>query len=226
VARRAAVVIVCSDLDRHRLAQPNVVVIPNGFVEPSRPVGRITVGDPPTVLLQGFLRYRPNIEAARELVRIITPRVRERIPLLQVRLVGAGGLETVGDLHDPPRTVVAGWVDDLGKELERSDLVAVPLRLGSGTRIKILEALAHRIPVVSTPIGAEGLELEDGRHLLLADAPEAFADSCVRALTDLDLRHQLVEEGQRQFLAHYRWSAIRPRITDLASAVAAGRRAE
>ena len=92
-------------------------------------------------------------------------------------------------------------------ELARADLVVVPVRYGSGTRVKILEAFAHRIPVVSTTIGAEGLGAADGVHLLVADDPDAFADRCARLLTDGDLRERLVDAAEQLFEERYRLAA-------------------
>ena len=98
---------------------------------------------------------------------------------------------------------VTGYVPHIEDELARSDAVIVPIRCGSGTRIKLLEAFAHRIPAVSTSIGAEGLAVVGGTHLLLADDDEAFAPACVRVLRDLELRRALVDEAERLYLAQY-----------------------
>ena len=88
----------------------------------------------------------------------------------------------------------------------------VPVRYGSGTRVKILEAFAHRIPVVSTTIGAEGLDVTDGLHLLIADDPDSFADRCERLLTDADLRRQVVDAAERLFEERYTFAAAQDRI--------------
>ena len=81
---------------------------------------------------------------------------------------------------------VVGQVPDIDTELARADVVLVPIRFGSGTRLKILEAFAHRIPVVSTSLGAEGLDAVDEHHLLIADTPNAIAAACARLLEDED----------------------------------------
>ncbi len=160
------------------------------------------MGSPPSILFQGSLNYAPNMDAADWFVREIVPRVLERVPGATVRLVGrpTPGVER---LEQPPRVTVVGRVADMDPELERADLVVVPLRYGSGTRVKILEAFAHRIPVVSTTIGAEGLGAVDGVHLLVADDPEAFAERCGRLLTDVDLRARLVDAAEQLFEERY-----------------------
>jgi len=158
------------------------------------------------------------MDAADWFVREIAPRVRAQVADAEVRLVGrpTPGVER---LHAPPAVTVVGRVDDMDPELERADLVVVPVRYGSGTRVKILEAFAHRIPVVSTTVGAEGLDVEDGRHLLIADDPDTFAARCRRLLTDSGLRHQLVEAGERLFEDRYTFTAAQNRIRAVAHEV-------
>ncbi|HYU57284.1 MAG TPA: glycosyltransferase [Actinomycetota bacterium] len=219
IAAVAERVVVCSGLDRRRLGAPNAVVIPNGYDPPAHPAGRDAIGDPPTILLQGFLLYPANVDAARFLVERVLPLVRQRVPDVGVRLVGKSD-GRVERLADPPRVVVTGFVPEIAEELARADAVAVPIRYGSGTRIKILEAFAHRIPVVSTALGVEGVDAVPGAHLLVADDPAEFAEACVTLLTDVDRRHQLVDAAHRLFLGGYRWDTIQDRIAALARDVA------
>ena len=146
------------------------MVVPNAYRRPERPVGSADVGSPPTVTFQGTLRYPPNAEAARFLVDEVAPELRRLVPDVHIRLVGVS-TPSLDLLDDPPRVTVVGQVDDIADELARADVVVVPLRFGSGTRLKVLEAFAHRIPVVSTTLGAEGLGVVDGVHLLVADEP-------------------------------------------------------
>ena len=119
---------------------------------------------------------------------------------------------TLPSTASPPEVTVVGRVASMVPELARADLVAVPIRYGSGTRVKILEAFAHRLPVVSTTLGAEGLGLQGDRHLLIADVASAFADAC---LEDHGLRERLTDEANRLFLERYQWVSGRERIRDL-----------
>jgi glycosyltransferase involved in cell wall biosynthesis len=105
-------------------------------------------------------------------------------------------------------------------ELERADLVAVPIRFGGGTRIKILESFAHRIPVVSTSLGAYGLGVIDRRHLLLADEVDTFATASLELLTQPALRTSIVGEAQRLFRERFRWTTISETVKQLAIEVA------
>jgi len=219
VAARVRSVVVCSDEDRRRLGAANCAVIPNGYPAPAQPLGRVSVGQPAVILFAGLLTYPPNRDAAALLVQRIAPLIRARIPAAQVRLVGQAP-ESLRRLADPPRVVVTGFVPDITAELARADLVAAPLRSGGGTRIKILEAFAHRIPVVSTTSGAAGLDVVSGREILIADTPEAFARACVTLLMDRGQRLRLAEAAQQLFLRRYRWDHIHDAIAALAEQVA------
>jgi hypothetical protein len=218
--RAAGAVVVCSEEDRLRVGAPNAAVIPNGYPFQERPVGKVTVGRPPVVAFPGFHLYPPNADAASFLARMVGPLLRIRVPGAQIRVIGAADRRVL-PLHDPPRVIVTGHVDRMVDELTGADVIAVPIRFGSGTRIKILEAFAHKIPVVSTRPGAEGLEVGDGRELLLADTPEAFAEACARLLTDQECRARLADAAHTLFAERYRWDHIHPRIAALGAAVAA-----
>lgn len=219
-AHRATATVVCSDLDARRSGLPGVRVIANGYPSPDHPVGRTTVSSPAVVAFQGTLRYPPNADGARFLVEDIGPRLRALVPGAQIRLVGLAP-PALADLDDQPAVTLTGQVPDITSELARADIVIIPLRYGSGTRVKILEAFAHRIPVVSTTMGAEGLEVEPGTHLLIADDPDAIAAACARLIDDDTLRHAIVDRAQQLFLARYTSSVIQDEIGALARELAA-----
>jgi glycosyltransferase involved in cell wall biosynthesis len=222
-ASKVSAVVVCSELDAGRARAEGlerVAVIANGYRAVTHPSGRLAVGSPPTLLFQGLLRYPPNIEAARWLTGEVAPRVRERVPDLAVRLVGEHGPELEA-LDDPPRVSVVGRVPDMAEELARADLVVVPVRYGSGTRVKILEAFAHRIPVVSTSVGAEGIGGVDGVHLLVGDDAEALAAATVRLLTETDLRRTVTDAASGLFDAHFRSELVEEAVARLATDVVA-----
>jgi glycosyltransferase involved in cell wall biosynthesis len=212
-------VALCSDLDATRSGLANVAVIPNGYDAPAHPVGRPAVADPPTLLLAGNYLYPPNADAAGFLVTEILPLLGQHVGPVRIRLVGEPN-ESVDALGRPPEVSVVGHVASMEPELARADVVVVPVRYGSGTRVKILEAAAQRIPVVSTTLGAEGLGFEDGRHLLVADTAAAFAAACGRLLRDPELRARLVDEAEREFLARFQWSSVRAQIRELVLDVA------
>ena len=220
--RSVAATVVCSELDARRARAtgiPRVEVVANGYPVVAEPVGRSKIGDPPTVLFQGTLRYPPNADAARFLVREVGPLLRHRVPAARIRLVGttAPGLEA---LSDPPVVTLVGQVPDIATELALADVVVVPIRFGSGTRLKVLEAFAHRVPVVSTTLGAEGLGAVDGTHLLIADTAEGIAAACARLLADDELRVQLVERGHELFCEHFAEDVVAEQVGALARRVA------
>jgi glycosyltransferase involved in cell wall biosynthesis len=220
-AERVSAVAVCSELDAGR-ARANgvtgVAVVPNGYPAVEQPVGRSAVGEPPTLLFQGLLRYPPNIAAARFLADEIAPVLRALVPDASVRLVGDHH-DDLSALDDPPRVSVVGRVPDITTELARADVVIVPLLSGSGTRVKILEAFAHRIPVVSTTLGAEGLGVRDGVHLLIADSATTLAEACRRLLTDVSLRAELTARAWTHFNAHFSSDVVEGTVAELARRV-------
>jgi glycosyltransferase involved in cell wall biosynthesis len=202
VAAQVERVVIASDLDAARSGLSNVSVIPNTYPRPSRPVGNPGLSGPPVVLFQGYLGYPPNIDAVQWLATAIAPLIREAVPATEVRLVGRPGSNVI-QLHRPGVVTVVGEVPSMEEELALATVALVPLRYGSGTRVKILESFAHRVPVVSTTLGAEGLDVEDGVHLLLADNPEELAAATVRLLGDSRLRIRLTEAAQALYLDRY-----------------------
>ena len=160
------------------LVLPNSVTVP----EPSDPPPS---GTPFTFLFVGNLNYYPNADALRFFVREILPLIRQRTTnRFRVTIAGAGP----GDLRKLLRGVRdvewLGFAKDLTPYYRESHAVIVPLRAGGGTRIKIIEAFAHRRPVVATTMGSEGLEVVPGRHFLCADTPVEFAEACIRLMQD------------------------------------------
>lgn len=223
-SRHVAQTVVCSQLDADRAMSSGVrrvAVVPNAYPRPNRPVGRSDVGFPPTVLFHGTLRYPPNADAARWLVGRIGPALRNLVPDARIRLVGLGSPDQAS-LNNPPATTVVGPVADIVTELSHADVVVVPVRFGSGTRVKILEAFAHRIPVVSTTLGAEGLGLVHGRHLLLADSAQGLATACARLLTEPDLRQQLVRDAYERYLDAFDREVVARRVATVARSAIAG----
>lgn len=221
--QRVEAVAVCSPLDAERARGrgiSRVTVVPNGYPPVDRPLGRVATSTPPTLLFQGHLGYPANVEAARWLVGEVVPRLRAQVPDVRVRLVG-NAAPAVEALADPPRVTVVGPVPSMADELARADLVVVPVRYGSGTRIKIIEAFAHRLPVVSTSVGAEGLDVTGGVHLLLGDTAAELAGAAARLLGDEALRARLADEAHRLYRQRYRSDVVERQIAALAVRVAA-----
>ncbi len=166
----------------------------------------------PRVVFSGNFEYHPNIDAVAFLVREIWPQVRRAYPDLGLRLVGRGD-RFIRHLL-PPGSVeqtgieVTGPVEDARPEIAQARVVVAPLRAGSGTRVKILEAWAAARCVVATPLAAEGLAAEDGVNISLASGASAFAAQVVRLLGDSAARERIATYGRRTFDDHYSWGAV------------------
>jgi glycosyltransferase involved in cell wall biosynthesis len=219
VSARASFVLVCSETDRQRVGGAGVEVLVNTYPEPSQGALRgreqLSVASP-NLLMVGLMSYTPNQDAAAFVATEVLPRLRSRGVDATFRVVGPYGRPgDVESFKSLPGVVVTGGVDSVHEELARADVALVPIRFGGGTRIKILEAFAYRLPVVSTTIGAEGLAVERGRHLLIADTAEEMAEACTRVLADPTLRMRLVYEAHALWRRAYRPDVTRPLILDL-----------
>ena len=157
------------------------------------------------IAFSGNLEYHPNISAVRFFRQEVWPLLRKRWPELVWRLIGknpgAVAAWTAGD----SRIEVTGPVEDAVEELARAKVAIVPVIAGSGTRLKILEAWAAGVPVVSTHLGAEGLPAEDGRQILLADEPAKFAEGVSRLLENDSLRREVGQAGRSLFEQQFTW---------------------
>lgn len=227
VASRATAVVVCSRLDQGRLDRANVFVVPNGYeldgTEAARAPGQEPRPGGPVLLMVGLLTYAANQDAAAFFADEILPRVRESSPGAQFRVVGRyDSDDQIAALRGRPGVTPVGEVADLNSELAAADIAVVPIRFGGGTRIKILEAFANGIPVVTTTVGCEGLDVVDGQHLVIADDPAEFAAACVRLCANADLRASVIAEARGLWAARYRWTSIGPTITAVAHGASRG----
>jgi glycosyltransferase involved in cell wall biosynthesis len=164
------------------------------------------------VVFTGNLEYHPNISAVRWFAREIWPAIRARRPDVEWRVVGKNPWAVAGELRGVKGAVLVGPVEDAVRELARAKVAAVPILAGSGTRFKILEAWCAGTAVVSTSLGAEGLECADGRDLVLADRPGEFAAAVVRLLDNPDQRSRLEASGrlllERLYTVEAGWRAL------------------
>jgi len=159
------------------------------------------------IVFSGNLEYPPNIQAVRFFHDKVWPALESRWPQLRWKILS----KNPGAIRDlvarDPHIELTGFVDDAVSVLAQSQVAIVPVLAGSGTRIKILEAWAARTPVVSTPLGAEGLECRDGEHLLLARSPESFATTVSELLALPDDRARIGAAGRRLYEERYTWQA-------------------
>lgn len=161
---------------------------------------------PHHLVFTGSMDWLPNVDGMKFFVEQVLPRIRSVLPDASLAIVGRDPAAQVLELADADAGItVTGRVDDVRPDMEAAAAFVVPLRIGGGTRLKIYEALAMECPVISTRVGAEGLPLEDGREILLADDPEAFAGAVLRVLTDADLAAALASRGADVVRTRYGW---------------------
>ena len=212
-ARACARVLVCSGLDVERAGIPNAVEIPNGYERTQDPEQSTDVADPsaPVFVFVGLYTYGPNVDGVRWFITEILPRIRRELPGARFRVIGSP-VERFDDLANEPGVELVGWVPEVAPELAAADAVVVPLRIGSGTRLKVVEAMANRLPIISTAIGCEGIDVADEQQLLVADNPAEFAAAATRVILDDDLRRSIVDAAEQRYLEKYQWSTIRDQI--------------
>ncbi len=194
VSARASEIVVCRRSDADLFGGPPATVIPNGGQAPAPPYERRP--EPNTMIFVGMLAYEPNIDALRFMVEQVLPLVRATIPDAVLTVVGRSPGTWVRSLDRIAGVRIVGEVETVSEYLGRASVAVVPLRYGGGTRVKIVEAFAHGVPVVSTSVGCEGLEVTPGVELLVADEAEDFADACTRLMRDRQTADRLVARAQ------------------------------
>ena len=194
-------VVVCSQEEREYLGKENVAVIPNCV--PMDPKVKFSFGVDGRMLFVGLMSYRPNDEAMCYFVRSVLPLIRAVEKTAHLWIVGASPSPALQALADGRVVRLLGYVEEVKPYLSDAALSIAPIRTGSGTRIKILESLAAKTPVISTTLGAEGLELSNREHISLADGRHDFAQACVRLLQNRALRRKLAEAGYQQVKGLY-----------------------
>ena len=211
IYREADGVFLCSAEDEQRLREQipeaRTAVIPNAadvdYYQP-RPT------DPPpdgrTVVYFGLLSTVPNIDAVIHFVQEIWPRIAAANPEARCKIIGGRPPPSLLALAGP-RVELTGFVPDLRPHLAAAAAVVVPLRLGGGTRLKIVEAMAMGKAIVSTTLGAEGIEAVPGRDILIEDQPVAFADAVNRLLAEPSLAARIGQSARRLAVDRYAWSA-------------------
>ncbi len=228
MCRAADHIVVCSKADARAITalfhppdaslaiskrQSKITVIPNGvdteFYTPAE-----TPRDEPRLVFTGKMDFRPNIDAMTWFAAEILPRVRAEIPQAQLVIVGQKPAPAIRALARQPGITVTGWVADTRPYLRDAALYIVPLRMGSGTRLKVLEAMAMGKAIVSTTRGIEGLELTE-REVVVADTREEFARAIVSLWRDSARRRALGQNARALAETRYDWRALVPRFEEV-----------
>lgn len=205
--RASAASFVCSGADAAHMrtlsGRDTVFEIANTVPGPAAPLCRPASGPGRMVGFVGSLMHPPNADAIAWMIDEIWPLIRRNHPQARLQIAGAGTQALLDQRRLPEGIEVVGFVDDLDAFYRNTDVILAPLRYGAGTRVKLVEAAAFSAAIVTTKLGAEGLKLECGRDLLLAeDAPQLAAATC-RLLDDPDLRQSLGRAARQQYENEY-----------------------
>lgn len=202
---RFDVLTVCSEDDRRYLGmEERIHVIPNG-AHPLAVRPRAS-SELPRIGLIGNCEFMPNEEGVKWFIRDVWPVIKRQFPRVQLRLVGRksdGHLTKLG-----PDIIGLGWLEDPGDEIATWSAMIVPIKVGSGTRVKVAEGFARRCPVVATTIGAFGYEVDNGEEILLADRADDFASACILLLRNPQLGEALSERAHKRFLERWTWDSF------------------
>jgi len=210
---------VVSDPDREFFVEQygckRVTVVPNGVDEKYFAPTQSTL-HPGSMVFTGSMDWRPNQDGVKYFIEEVFPIIRQRIPAATFTVVGRKPPEWLVSLAKRiPGVTVTGTVDDVRPYIASSLLYVVPLRVGGGSRLKILEAMAMEKIVLSTTVGAEGLAVEEGKQILLRDAPQAFADAACAVLSDPAGFSGYGKAGRALILESYTWDAIAKVMDDV-----------
>ncbi|MDE0481984.1 MAG: glycosyltransferase family 4 protein [Candidatus Poribacteria bacterium] len=200
-----------SDIDaavfQQHCAEEVVKVIPNG-VDVTHYHPDFTSEAPAHLIYIGSMDWYPNEDAVSFFVQQVLPQIQNSVPDTKFSIVGGNPSARVQKLGDREGVVVTGRVPEIKPYFAEATVFVVPLRIGSGTRLKILEAMAMGKAVVSTTVGAEGLALRDGEEIFIADEPKAFAEAVTQLLIDPSLRRKIGENGRARVEQDYDWRNI------------------
>lgn len=220
--RLADGVMAVSQVDRQAIRaiapRARVVVVPNSIdVREYQPREGVPAG-PPTLVFTGKMDFRPNVDAVVWFCRAVLPLLRAKAPDLRFQIVGRSPTPKVRDLGRQPGVEVVGAVPDDRPYVAGAHACVVPMRVGGGTRIKILQAMAAGVPVVATTLGCEGVAATAGEHLLVADQPADFARTVLELLSSPELASRLAERGRRFVEATYDWRVLARPLDDFYTA--------
>ena len=196
-----------------------VAVVPNGvdstsFAVPttSHPTDKNKIRHMASLVFTGTMDFRPNIDAVTWFCQAILPRIKKEVFHVHFYIVGKSPPPEVRRLGEDPAVTVTGYVEDIRPYIAQSLIYVVPMRMGSGTKLKVLQAMAMGTPVIATSTGAEGIEVTPGEDVLIADEPADFAQQVIDLLNNAPLRQRLAQRGRQLMEARYDWTAIAPQL--------------
>lgn len=216
--RRADHVVAVSEADQDAILaiapEVKVTIVPNG-VDLDEYVGYRGPVEHFDLVFTGKMDFRPNVDAMLWLGQQVWPLIRRGRPQTRLAIVGQRPHRRLEPLRAVPGITITGWVPDVRPYIAGSTVYVAPLRVGGGTRLKLLQAMAMRAAVVATSLGAEGFPVTHDHELLLADEPDSFAQAVLELLGDPERRARLGNAAQRFVAANYGWHALVPRLEAL-----------
>jgi sugar transferase (PEP-CTERM/EpsH1 system associated) len=228
ICRRADHVLAVSEADAEALSRLapdlNVTVVPNGIdTQAYRPATAGADRPENTLVFTGTMDFRPNVDAVVWFAGEVLPLIRAQVPDVRFLVVGQRPHRRLDGLRRNPAITLTGWVEDVRPYFADATVYVAPLRMGGGTRLKLLEAMAMQKPIVATSLGAEGYPVRNGRELILADTPAAFAGAVTSLLDGEERRAELGRTARAFVEAHYDWRAIVPHVEAVYGAQAPGK---
>jgi polysaccharide biosynthesis protein PslH len=194
-----------------------IVVVSNGIdLDVYQPSSVMPATAAPKLVLTGKMDYRPNIDAALWFGREVLPLIVQHEPAVRFQIVGLNPHPRLDELRNQPNIEITGAVDDTRPYIQGAAVYVIPMRVGGGTRFKALEAMACAKAIVSTPLGVEGIQVQDGQEMLIRESAAQFAAGVLDLIADLrrgaDLQQRLGAAGRRFVELHYSWRAIVPAL--------------
>jgi sugar transferase (PEP-CTERM/EpsH1 system associated) len=214
-------VVVVSEADaraiRRLVPGLDLAVVPNGvdvefYSAPIPPLEAHAGPGQQDMVFTAKMDFRPNVDAVLWFAQKVLPLVRQEMPEARFWVVGQDPHPRLAPLARDPAVVLTGWVEDVRPYIAGAGVVVIPLRIGGGTRLKVLEAMAMSKAIVSTTLGCEGFDLASGQELVLADAPAGFAAALLDLLRDPGRRERLGRVARRFAASRYDWGMIVPRL--------------
>ena len=168
------------------------------------------------LVFTGSMDWLPNEDAIRWFTGEILPIIKRKIPQVSLTVVGRNPSQSLIELgKKDPSIVVTGRVSDVRPFMEKASVYVIPIRIGGGTRLKLYEAMAMEIPVVSTSVGAEGLPVKEGDEIILRDAPESFAEAVVKLLQDNDFALKLADQAANTVRENFSWQGVADNFAEI-----------
>ncbi|MHA2029000.1 MAG: glycosyltransferase [Candidatus Kariarchaeaceae archaeon] len=219
LVRKSSITVISNPDERDKLPEHRkIITIENGFDFPEN-MG-INKERNQRILFFGSLFYYPNLDGIRWFCNEIWPIISSKLPGIKLDIIGhVNNIEEIENIVDLGGITFHGFVENIDPFIRSNACLIVPLRIASGTRIKILESWAKGIPVVSTSIGAEGLGATNSQTLLTGDTPGEFANACIQILNDPDVGTQLAKNAFLYGKEKFKWDSIFPKIYSVTESV-------